>query len=76
MTKVQRKRKAASGHSINRTTKTGSLAFVEVFPGFQSVEAVRSIFLDQTERILGDLMVDILPRAGICASTMRRATSW
>ena len=64
MTKVQRKKKAASGHSINRTTKTGSLAFVEVFPGFQSVEAVRSIFLDQTERILGDLMVDILPRAG------------
>jgi hypothetical protein len=64
MTKVQRKKEAASGHGINRTTKTGSLAFIEVFPGFESVEAVKSIVLDQTERILGDLMVDILPRAG------------
>lgn len=64
MTKVQRKKGASSGHGISRTAKTGSLPFVEVFPGFESVEAVRSIFLDQTERILGDLMVDILPRAG------------
>jgi hypothetical protein len=64
MTKAQRKKETPSGHGIIRTTKTGSLAFVEVFPGFESVEAVRSIFLDQTEKILGDLMVDILPRVG------------
>ena len=76
MTKVQRKKEAASGHGINRTTKTGSLAFIEVFPGFESVEAVKSIFLDQTERILGDLMVDILRGPGICASMMRLVTSW
>ena len=44
--------------------KTGSLSFVEVFLGFETVEAVRSIFSDRTEEILADLRVDVLPRAG------------
>ncbi len=62
--KGQRRKEAASGHSINRTATTGSLAFVDVFVGFETVEAVRSIFQDRTEEVLTDLMVDILPRAG------------
>jgi hypothetical protein len=55
---------SSSGHSINRGAQSGSMSFVEVFVGFEGVDAVRSIFLDQTERILADLRVDILPRAG------------
>lgn len=57
-------RGAPSGHSINRSAKTGSLAFVEVFPGFETVEAVRLIFGEHTERVLADLVVDVLPREG------------
>jgi hypothetical protein len=58
------RREAASGHSINRSAENGSVSFVDVFQGFEGVDAVKSIFLDQTEEILADLMVDILPRAG------------
>jgi hypothetical protein len=64
MKKAPEKRKAVSGHSINRSAKNGSVSFVDVFQGFEGVDAVRSIFLDQTNEILADLMVDILPRAG------------
>jgi hypothetical protein len=65
MTKKRAKAgKERSGHSINRKAEPGSLAFVEVFPGFESVEAVRSIFQDRTGDILSKLMVDILPRQG------------
>lgn len=64
MRRIEGTKKMASGHSINRAAKTGSLSFMEVFLGFETVEAVRSIFQDQTEKILADLMVDILPRAG------------
>lgn len=58
------KKEAAHGHRINRAAKVGSVPFADVFLGFEEVEAVRSIFLDQTEEILADLMVDILPRSG------------
>lgn len=54
----------ASGHGINRAAEPGSVYFSDVFPGFERVEAVRSIFLEETEEILGDLKVDILPRPG------------
>ena len=64
MTKVQGGGRTSSGHGINRLAETGSMSFIEVFSGFESVEAVRSIFMEQTEEILADLMVDILPRAG------------
>jgi hypothetical protein len=64
MSKTRRSRKQASGHTINRNAKTGSVSFADVFPGFEGVEAVRSIFLDETKEILADLMVDILPRPG------------
>ncbi|MGA2663830.1 MAG: hypothetical protein ABSF83_02690 [Nitrososphaerales archaeon] len=56
--------KAASGHSINRAAGAGSVAFSEVFPGFETVEAVRAIFRERTEEVLTQLMVDILPRQG------------
>lgn len=61
---MTRGRGAPSGHSINRAAKTGSLAFAEVFPGFETVEAVRSIFGERTELVLADLRVDVLPRQG------------
>ena len=64
MTKKRNKGQRPSRHSINRMAKSGSVSFVEVFNGFESVDAVRSIFQDKTEEILADLMVDILPRAG------------
>ncbi len=64
MTRKQGEGKRSSGHSINRMAKTGSLSFVEVFLGFETVEAVRSIFSDRTEEILADLRVDVLPRSG------------
>ena len=53
-----------SGHRINRDAQSGSMSFVEVFGGFEGVEAVRAIFMDQTERVLADLRIDVLPRAG------------
>lgn len=53
-----------SGHRINRTAQPGSVYFSDVFPGFEGVDAVRSIFLEETKEILADLKVDILPRAG------------
>ena len=64
MRRVQGRRGVPSGHSINRMADTGSLSFMEVFLGFESVQAVKSIFRDQTEEVLANLMVDILPRPG------------
>jgi hypothetical protein len=62
--KKPHEKKETSGHGINRQADHGSVSFSHVFPGFERVEAVRSIFQDRTEEILEDLVVDVLPRSG------------
>jgi hypothetical protein len=52
------------GIVINRARETGSFAFGEVFGGFESVDAVRAIFLEGTGKVLADLKVDLKARQG------------
>lgn len=52
------------GIVINRDLDAGSFPFGEVFSGFDQVEAVRSIFLDETKKVLKDLRVDLQARPG------------
>src|SRR5208283_5830961 len=52
------------GIKINRAPDTGSFSFREIFTGFEKVDAVRSIFSDDTQRVLADLEVDLKARPG------------
>lgn len=52
------------GVSIDRKAGPGSLPFTAVFKGFERVEAVRSIFGKDTEKVLSELVVDILETRG------------
>jgi hypothetical protein len=58
------KKKMPGGVRVNRDAKIGCLPFREVFSGFEDVDAVRSIFLERTEKVLADLMVDLQSRKG------------
>ncbi len=47
---------------LNRSSPTPSLApFTEYFQGFERVGAVRSVFGDRTEEVLGDLRIGFMP---------------
>jgi hypothetical protein len=52
------------GIILNREVSTGSFRFLDVFRGFEVVDAVRSIFGDNTEKVLADVRVDIQARPG------------
>lgn len=52
------------GVAINRDLDSGSYPFREVFSGFNQVGTVKSIFLDDTDKVLRDLRVDLLARPG------------
>ena len=52
------------GVAINRSALTGSCSFREVFSGFEEVEAVRSIFHADVERVLADVKLDVKARQG------------
>jgi len=52
------------GITINRGLQTGSFSFKEIFAGFERVDAVKSIFLDDTQKVLADLKVDLKARQG------------
>jgi hypothetical protein len=54
----------SNGVIIKRDLATGSFRFLDIFTGFESLEIVRSIFGDRTERVLTDLRVDIQARPG------------
>ncbi|MDA4136852.1 MAG: hypothetical protein OK449_07670 [Thaumarchaeota archaeon] len=49
---------------MKRDATTGSFPFLDVFMGFEALEAVRSMFGDKTEKVLTDLRVDIQARPG------------
>jgi hypothetical protein len=49
---------------MKRDTATGSFRFTDLFTGFEGLEAVRTLFGDRTEKILGDLRVDVQARPG------------
>jgi hypothetical protein len=52
------------GIEINRSPHTGSFSFREIFAGFEEIDVVRSIFHDDTQRVLADLKVDLKARPG------------
>jgi hypothetical protein len=52
------------GVKIKRDVVVPSCAFIELFQGFEKVEAVRSIFGDKTEEVLSDTKVVLSPRRG------------
>jgi len=52
------------GIEINRRPHTGSFSFREIFAGFEEIDVVRSIFHDDTQRVLADLKVDLKARPG------------
>jgi hypothetical protein len=52
------------GVTLNREVSTGSFRFMEVFEGFETLDAVRSIFGDNTEKVLSDIRVDVQARPG------------
>lgn len=49
---------------MKRDAMTGSYPFLEVFTGFEALEAVRSLFGERTVRVLTDLRVDVQARPG------------
>jgi hypothetical protein len=49
---------------MKRDVMTGSFPFMDVFIGFEVLEAVRSLFGERTEKILADLRVDVQARPG------------
>jgi len=50
--------------TMNRGVTTGTYPFMQVFGGFERVEAVRSIFGARVSQVLTDLRVDVLARGG------------
>jgi hypothetical protein len=51
---------------LNRKSPTPALpSFTEYFQGFERVEAVRSVFGDRTEEVLGNLRVGFIPNRGM-----------
>jgi hypothetical protein len=64
MTRPPKTSGVPEGIEIKRSPHTGSFSFREIFVGFEQVEAVRSIFLDGTEKVLSDLKVDLKARPG------------
>jgi hypothetical protein len=51
---------------LNRKSPTPELPlFTEYFQGFERVEAVRSVFGDRTEEVLGSLRVGFIPNRGM-----------
>jgi len=53
-----------SGVAVRRDAEAGSFFFGEIFEGFGELDAVRSIFRDETERVLENLKVDLQSRMG------------
>ncbi len=49
---------------IERSAGLGESPFKHVFGGFESVNAVRAIFGDQTEKVLAELMVEVIESRG------------
>lgn len=62
--KGSKPRTLPKGVVINRSSYAGSFPFGKIFSGFERVEAVRSIFLDETERVIASLKVDVKARQG------------
>lgn len=52
------------GVTIKRNSEVTSCSFVDIFKGFEKVEAVKAIFGDKTEEILNDLIVVLSPSRG------------
>jgi len=50
--------------TIKRDVEVSSHSFVDVFKGFEKVEAVRAIFGERTEEVLAGLSVVLSPRMG------------
>jgi hypothetical protein len=53
-----------SGIAMKRDSEAGSFFFFEIFQGFGELEAVTSIFQDDTEKVLKSLKVDLQSRRG------------
>jgi hypothetical protein len=49
---------------MRRDVMTGSFPFVDIFTGFEEVDAVKSIFGDSVGKVLRDLRVDVQARGG------------
>ena len=60
----EKKKKMPARIRVNRDAEIGCLPFGEVFTGFEEVDAVRAIFLEETEKVLADLKVDLQSRKG------------
>jgi len=52
------------GVTIKKDVSISYHSFVDVFKGFEKVEAVRAIFGDKTEKVLAGLSVVLSPRMG------------
>lgn len=53
-----------TGITLKRDVEGGSFFFGEIFGGFANIEAVRSIFSGNTEKVLKNLRVDLQSRRG------------
>ena len=49
---------------IDRSAAPGTFPFSDLFKGFESVGAVRAIFGEQTDRVLGELLVEVIESRG------------
>lgn len=52
------------GVTINRKPRNTAHSLLEVFQGFENVDAVRSIFGDKTETVLSRVVLVVQPRQG------------
>jgi hypothetical protein len=64
MTKPSKPSALPPGIAINRSPHTGSFSFSEIFAGFEGLDAVNSIFLEDTATVLAKLKVDLKARPG------------
>ena len=64
MTGLSKSSGLPDGIEINRNPHTGSFSFGEIFAGFEDIDVVKSIFHDETPRVLADLKVDLKARPG------------
>ncbi|MHB8568014.1 MAG: hypothetical protein ACYC7D_11865 [Nitrososphaerales archaeon] len=62
--KKRREYKIDSGVNLDRNVHSGSYKFSEIFSGFERIEAVKSVFGENTLEILADLNVEVFPKDG------------
>jgi hypothetical protein len=52
------------GVKIRRDSKHSTRPLIEIFRGFEKIDAVKSIFGEETERVLSKMMLVVEPREG------------